>query len=125
MDDQPRTRLDLECCEKYCGYIAARADYLALLRRCQVVLSTAVHEFQGIAVLEAVAAGCLPLVSDALAYQDFIPDQWRYADQDQAVQMLLALAAQWQAGALPKAPAQSHLSWHAQLPAWQELLASA
>jgi glycosyltransferase involved in cell wall biosynthesis len=108
-----------------CGYIAARADYLALLRRCQVVLSTAEHEFQGIAVLEAVAAGCLPLVPDALAYQDFIPDQWRYADQDQAVQMLLALAAQWQAGALPKAPAQSHLSWHAQLPAWQELLASA
>jgi glycosyltransferase involved in cell wall biosynthesis len=105
-----------------CGYIDARADYLALLGRCQVVLSTAVHEFQGIAVLEAVAAGCLPLVPDALAYRDFIPAQWRYADQAQAVQTLLRLGQQWQGGELPQAPALEYLSWDNQLPEWQALL---
>ena len=53
------------------GYIASREDYIALLGSAHVVLSTAIHEFQGIAVLEAIAAGCLPVVPDALAYQDF------------------------------------------------------
>ncbi|MFT7132051.1 MAG: hypothetical protein ACI81O_000759 [Cyclobacteriaceae bacterium] len=49
--------------------VPLHADYLALLGRSHVVLSTAIHEFPGVAVLEAVAVGCLPVVPDALAYQ--------------------------------------------------------
>jgi glycosyltransferase involved in cell wall biosynthesis len=60
------------------GYLADRSAYQRLLRRCDLVISTALHEFQGLSVLEACASGCLPLVPDRLAYPQFIPDLWRY-----------------------------------------------
>lgn len=61
------------------GFIENRDAYVDLLRRSQVVISTALHDFQGLAVMEAVAAGCLPLVPDRLAYQEYIPDSYRFA----------------------------------------------
>lgn len=62
----------------YFGYIDDVNDYWSLLSGCDVVLSTAIHEFQGVAVMEAVAAGCLPLVPDRLSYKELINDQYRY-----------------------------------------------
>jgi len=53
------------------GYQQSAADYRQLLRGSHAVLSTARHDFQGLAVLEAVAAGCLPLVPDNLAYPEW------------------------------------------------------
>lgn len=64
----------------HCGDIPQRADYLALLRGADIVLSTALHEFQGLAVLEAVARGCLPVVPDRLAYPEHYPARFRYPD---------------------------------------------
>jgi glycosyltransferase involved in cell wall biosynthesis len=61
------------------GFIECRRDYHALLRGADLVLSTARHEFQGLSVLEAVAAGCLPVVPDRLAYPAIYPPQFRYA----------------------------------------------
>ncbi len=52
------------------GFQERREDYDAALRDADVVLSTAEHEFFGIAVLEAVAAGCVPLVPARLAYPE-------------------------------------------------------
>ena len=42
------------------GYVREEYAYRALLRGADLVLSTALHEFQGLAVIDAVAAGCLP-----------------------------------------------------------------
>ena len=61
------------------GYLPDIADYRALLRGADVVLSTALHEFQGLAVLEAVASGCLPAVPDRLAYPEIYPPEFRYS----------------------------------------------
>jgi glycosyltransferase involved in cell wall biosynthesis len=61
------------------GYVESRKDYLALLRGADLLLSTALHEFQGLAVLEAVAAGCIPIVPDRLAYREIYPPEYRYA----------------------------------------------
>lgn len=62
----------------HCGYLPSRSDYRALLRGADLVLSTARHEFQGLAVLEAVACGCLPVVPDRLAYPEIYPTRFRY-----------------------------------------------
>ena len=63
------------------GYIESAAAYRALQAAADMVLSTALHEYQGLAVLEAVAAGCLPVVPDRLAYRELYPDSVRYPSQ--------------------------------------------
>ncbi len=60
------------------GYLDSRAAYEDLLRRCDVVLSAALHDFQGLSVMEAMAAGVTPLVPDRLAYCAYVPERWRY-----------------------------------------------
>lgn len=52
------------------GYQPTPTAYRACLTWADVVLSTAHHEFFGIAVAEAVAAGCYPLLPDRLAYPE-------------------------------------------------------
>ena len=59
----------------HAGYIPSRDDYLTLLSRCDVVVSTAVQENFGIAVLEAILAGCQPLLPKRLAYPELIPPE--------------------------------------------------
>lgn len=60
------------------GYLESVQDYRALLAGADIVLSTALHEYQGLAVLEAVAAGCLPVVPDRQAYPEIYAQQYRY-----------------------------------------------
>ena len=49
-----------------------RERYLELLVRSSVVASTAVHEFFGIAMVEAMAAGLVPLLPRALSYPELV-----------------------------------------------------
>jgi glycosyltransferase involved in cell wall biosynthesis len=60
------------------GFVESRDEYSQILARADVALSTARHEFQGLSVLEACAAGATPLVPDALAYRELFPEEWRY-----------------------------------------------
>jgi len=64
------------------GFVESRTDYHRLLARADVALSTARHEFQGLAVLEAAAAGAVPLVPDRLAYPEIWPSAWRASEVD-------------------------------------------
>ncbi len=48
-------------------------EYLDILQRTDVVVSTAYHEFFGIAIIEAMAAGAFPVLPDRLVYPDRIP----------------------------------------------------
>lgn len=54
------------------GYQPSRAEYEAALLDADVVVSTANHEFFGIGVVEAVAAGAYPVVPKRLAYPETI-----------------------------------------------------
>lgn len=56
------------------GY-AQRRDYESLLLDAAVVPSTAKHEFFGVAAVEAMAAGALPVLPRALSYPELIPDE--------------------------------------------------
>lgn len=54
------------------GYLD-RPDYLRLLERSDIVVSAARNEFFGIAVVEALAAGAIPVLPDVLAYPEVVP----------------------------------------------------
>ena len=55
------------------GY-APRSRYLDLLAQSDVVVSVAEHEFFGIAVVEAIAAGCCPVLPNRLSYPEIVGD---------------------------------------------------
>lgn len=61
------------------GYVENRQRYLTLLASADIVLSTALHDFQGLALQEAMALGVKPLVPDRLAYTHYVDPQDRYA----------------------------------------------
>lgn len=56
-----------------------RDGYRALLLRSDVVVSTAIHEFFGIAMVEAMAAGCVPLLPRRLSYPELVPEAFHPA----------------------------------------------
>ena len=55
------------------GFLPGRADYQAMLASCDLVVSTAIQENFGIGIIEAILAGCQPLVPNRLAYPETIP----------------------------------------------------
>ncbi len=62
------------------GHVESRAAYLRLLRQGDIVVSTANHEFYGIAVLEAVRAGCRPYLPNRLSYPELFAEKYLYPD---------------------------------------------
>lgn len=63
------------------GYRPTRQAYEQALRDADVVVSTALHEFFGIAVAEAVSAGCAAVLPDDLAYPELWGGSAVYHDQ--------------------------------------------
>jgi glycosyltransferase involved in cell wall biosynthesis len=61
------------------GYMDSKADYWSLLRGADIVISTSRHEFQGLAILEAVMLGCVPLLPDRMAYSEIFPSAYLYS----------------------------------------------
>ena len=59
--------------------IPSRTDYQRLLMQSDIVLSTALHDFQGLSMLEAVALGCYAVAPDGLAYPEYLPADWLFA----------------------------------------------
>ena len=60
------------------GFVEKRERYIYLLKNCEVVLSTALHDFQGLAIQEACTLGSTPLVPDALVYPEYIDSEFLY-----------------------------------------------
>jgi glycosyltransferase involved in cell wall biosynthesis len=97
------------------GYARKREEYCQLLHQADVAVSTARHEFYGMAVLEAVRAGCRPLVPDRLSYQELFPVRFRYRDEEFAQRLRQSL----EAGRLPEQEAREFtaaFSWSALRP---------
>ena len=99
------------------GYQEALPEYRRLLGESHGVISTARHDFQGLAVLEAVAAGCQPLVPDSLAYPEwFGRGGWRFSEDVEscAANLCAAMvrcAERAQGGEALRVPDVRSLSW--------------
>ena len=123
-------RLDLDAHIDQWGFVDSLEDYRALLRLADVNVSTALHDFQRLAVLEAVALGCHPLVPDRLAYRDFLPAECRYPTHaDDGARESRALAARLvdfaeslQRRRAEGPPSVEALSWSALEDDYRELL---
>ncbi len=103
----------------------ARVDvetYKQILSKAGVVVSTALHEFQGLAMLEAVSAGARPLVPDALCYPEQYPEAYRYPPGNHNA--LTNRLAKWLRRGLP--PAVDVGKWSAPelKEKWRELFAT-
>ena len=55
------------------GKVDPFEDYASLLWAAEVVASTAIHEFFGVAVVEAIYCGCRPVLPNRLSYPGLIP----------------------------------------------------
>lgn len=103
----------------YFGPIESRSDYLKVLQSSHIVISTALHEFQGLAILEAIACGCIPAVPGRLSYPEFLGPSYLYpswpeneSKEAEALSLQLTqLAAIFVAKALPSPPNINQFSW--------------
>jgi glycosyltransferase involved in cell wall biosynthesis len=64
------------------GTVPSRDEYAKFLHRGDIVVSTAGHEFFGMAVLEAVRAGCRPLLPNRLSYPENFPVEFLYEEEE-------------------------------------------
>jgi len=95
-------------------------EYQALLQQAGIVVSSAIHEFEGIAMLEAVSGGARPLVPDDLCYVEQYPTAYRYPAGDAAT--LADTLRRWLDGDLP--PPVDVAAWSSEQlrPAWSSNL---
>ncbi len=69
-----------------------RDHYLEVLGRSTIVVSTALQEFFGLSVVEAMAAGAFPILPRELVYPERVPrdlaDQMLFRTEDEAVELI-------------------------------------
>jgi len=95
------------------GTFESKQEYLDQLSQHHVVLSTAIHEFQGLAMLEGAALGCSPLAPNRLAYPEWIPSSNLYnqgSSKDEAKNICNTLKL-WLENGIPKTPDVSAYQW--------------
>ena len=115
------------------GYAENFEEYSQLLHRADLVVSTAHHEFFGIAILEAIYCGCHPLLPRRLSYPELIPEALQrpllhapilYDDEDElfhvAYKLLRGEERPLPLATLSRIPA--HLDWAAHVAAYDDLL---
>jgi len=76
------------------GYVADRASYARWLWQADIVVSTAIHEFFGAAVVEALYCNCFPVLPWRLTYPNYVSPEYHsrclYHDFDELVALLRA-----------------------------------
>jgi glycosyltransferase involved in cell wall biosynthesis len=77
------------------GYVPSKDDYVGWLKKGLVAVSTAIQENFGIAMVEAMGYGCLPLLPHRLAYPEVLPREFHadflYRDDADLVNKLATL----------------------------------
>jgi len=104
------------------GYAPSRTEYLGWLAKADLVVSTARHEFFGLSVIEAVRAGCCPLLPRRLAYPELFGDEFLYDDHTFSVTLRTFLESKRLSG-LRTREMTEEFSWRHLHPRYEEWLA--
>ncbi|OED38638.1 hypothetical protein AB833_19105 [Chromatiales bacterium (ex Bugula neritina AB1)] len=78
--------------------------YHAVLDKAHIVMSTALHDFQGLSMLEAIQHGCVPVGPDRVAYPEYIPKSLLYCTDADEVKSAVARLLEVVSGELPSPP---------------------
>ncbi len=108
------------------GYVESPAEYARLLWESDIVLSTALHEFFGVSIVEAIYCGCLPILPRRLSYPELIPAAWHeLCLYDDFAGLLDRLRAALAAPVSPAGLRESvgRFDWPALIGAYDDLLA--
>jgi glycosyltransferase involved in cell wall biosynthesis len=82
------------------GYAEDFAEYSRLLHRADLLVSTSIPEFFGIAIMEAIYCGCHPLLPNRLSYPELVPESLHrpllhapilYEDNDKLFQIMMSI----------------------------------
>ena len=115
------------------GYAEDFEEYSSLLHQADIIVSTAIHEFFGIAVMEAIYCGCHPLLPNKLSYPELIPASLHkpllhaptlYKDEDHLYKILYAIL-KGQERPLPLDTLRdicNHLDWREQVQYYDTIL---
>lgn len=107
------------------GYVESGEAYRAWLSSADVILSTALHEFQGVAVLEAIAGGAIPVLPNRQVYPELVPENYLYPSHETDIAQEAAAAVDLLERAASKtlaSPDVSRFSWQVLGQQYQELL---
>jgi glycosyltransferase involved in cell wall biosynthesis len=109
---------------------ASRSEYAQLLWQADIVVSTALHEFFGVAIVEAIHCGCLPILPRRLAYPEIIPtplhEACLYDDFEGLLERMrgaLTQAGEARRLASEFAPTMSRFDWGELAPAYDTVMA--
>ena len=111
------------------GFTESRQQYLSWLAGGDIILSTALHEFQGLAVQEAVQLGCIPALPNRLVYPQIFGVNFLYASTPDtheieaiaAADLIQELAIKLTHGETAMAFVE-HLTWSTMKAKYQHLL---
>ncbi|QDV23152.1 tRNA-queuosine alpha-mannosyltransferase domain-containing protein [Aureliella helgolandensis] len=109
----------------HCGYAESRDTYWRHLHTMDIVVSTAIHEFFGIGILEATLAGARPLLPNRLAYPEVF-DLEHYPERahlfyDGSVGQLTERLREWILSGVRNTPASPLTQWVRDHYAWSAL----
>ncbi|MGB3211936.1 MAG: DUF3524 domain-containing protein [Desulforhopalus sp.] len=62
------------------GFVPSYQQYIELLCKGDIVVSTSHHEFYGISIIEAVRAGCVPVLPNRLSYPELFDKRFLYSE---------------------------------------------
>ena len=111
------------------GYVNARDDYYRWLQRGDIVISTAIQENFGIAVVEAIRMGCFPLLPARLSYPEILPSRFHHAclytsRKDLVTKLALALTGPFPQALLELSDAVNQYDWKNLISTYDDLIES-
>ncbi|RNA32572.1 glycosyltransferase-like domain-containing 1-like [Brachionus plicatilis] len=70
------------------GYLSSKLEYFEVLSQSDIIISTSLHEFFGVSVIEACMFGAYPILPNRLVYPELYPKECLYSTETQLVKKL-------------------------------------